>query len=250
MDEQKLIELKVETVEEAAALLEDLAHLRGVLSKSEPTRAELRNVSITLRRLLSQNERLKHIALPRVGNIKIPMPDNSPFYRESRKRSYQLFLSGGATIFGLSMAAILLMRGGQRIDAARDYKPGTLKPQRLITFVRQPVICFNNTWVTRKQVIEYVANVMNVAHSDNPAKKDDDDYILDRVRQFGSLKSGHGLTINVDAAKPITLPFVYDPDSVDVVLFELLSAVDFLVNAPDVQRLEEYIRGELAAHST
>ena len=91
---------------------------------------------------------------------------------------------------------------------------------------------------------------LHVAHAGEPQA--DADHILERVRQTSAYKQvGETTTLlfNSDALRPKTLPFVYDPASVDPVLFELLCAARFLADAPDVQRLEMEIRNEIADYT-
>jgi hypothetical protein len=57
------------TREIAAVLLEDLAHMRAVLARPEPSRAEFRNLSATLRRILVADRDLTAVAAPRIGRI-------------------------------------------------------------------------------------------------------------------------------------------------------------------------------------
>jgi hypothetical protein len=60
--------------------------------------------------------------------------------------------------------------------------------------------------------------------------------------------SSDALTVafNVDALYPNEPPFQYLPEALDPLLVEVLATAHFLQASPDIRRLEEAVRQELA----
>ena len=65
----------------AAALLDELQHMREALDRSVHSAGEVRRLSVTLRRLLVNSE-LITIAPPRMGRFHFQTPDIKPFYNK------------------------------------------------------------------------------------------------------------------------------------------------------------------------
>jgi hypothetical protein len=90
--EEKRLELVAASREAAAAFLEDLPHIRDIVAKNDPTRAEVRRLSAVLRRLLVERDIAK-IADPRLGRVLLRAPDLSSAYRAERKMPFLFFAS-------------------------------------------------------------------------------------------------------------------------------------------------------------
>ena len=98
--------LLLATREAAAAFLEDMAHIRGVLAKQKQTPGEIRLLSGILRRLTVDND-LRSIAPPRIGAISLIAPDNTSVYHAARKQPLSIFVSGGIKVFDCECRAIV-----------------------------------------------------------------------------------------------------------------------------------------------
>ena len=101
---------------------------------------------------------------------------------------------------------------------------------------------FEGQWVSRSDVIKYVANVISGVQSGK--LKTDTDSLINRIRHAVTLSVvGDKTTIafNPDVFHKIDLPIQYDPKAIDPVLFELLVTIHMLVNSPDIVRLEAEI---------
>src|SRR5437868_1161900 len=102
MNPEHKAELLASTREAAIACVEDVAHMRDVLSRLDPDRGELRRLSAILRRLLIDNGGdLRRIAPPRVGRLELLIPDNKAIYAADRKNPYTFFGSASVETFGL-----------------------------------------------------------------------------------------------------------------------------------------------------
>jgi hypothetical protein len=114
-------------------------------------------------------------------------------------------------------------------------------------FMAQPVIFSEGVWVTRREVIKYIANVKDGAHSGGgKAGLDHVKAPLEYARRRARIKAASG-GFNVKMVEPTgavfdPTNFPYDAAAVDVVPLELLAAVHLTVRSPAVRALEEYIR--------
>jgi hypothetical protein len=68
------------TRDAAIAFVEDMEHIRTLIAQEDISRADLRRLSATLRRLLVEGD-ISNIAAPRIGKIKLKAPNNNPVYK-------------------------------------------------------------------------------------------------------------------------------------------------------------------------
>jgi len=246
---EKKAERLLATREAAAALIEDLPHIREIVDKVEPSRGELRRLSATLRRILCERD-LSNVAAPRTGRITLRAPDNKPVMKSADKDPLVFFISGGASILGVYMRASMVDRGGKARELT-GFNPYDYVKLRLDNFLSQSVLCLQGEWTSRSDVIKFAANIGSGVHSGTakePAHK-----LLTRIRHsaiFGTTPAPDGskamsMVFNIDAIEGNPTPFDYKPDSIDPVLVELLCAAHFLVSSPDVEALENTIKEEL-----
>jgi hypothetical protein len=240
----------VETREAAAAFIEDLAHLREVLQRTDPIRGEVRRLSGILRRFLTDyGGDLRKIAPPRIGRITINGPDNSAFYRAARNNPYLFFGSGGCRAFGIWHRATTVDQ------SSRSRKIDELNPEGIIElthdgFLNQKVLCLKGEWATRRDVILFVANTASGVHSGSITTEKD--RILAAIRNVASYSTSlHNeepcglINFNLSAAESVRLEFDFTPLAIDPVLFELLAAADYFANSPRIFDLESFIKSEL-----
>jgi hypothetical protein len=123
-------------------------------------------------------------------------------------------------------------------------------------FLSQNVLCFKGKWVTRRNVIKYMANIASGVHSGRPGKPVH--HLLNRIRHVMKYKTvllpaelglpgakAASLELNMRALSDAELPFSYDPKNIDPVLIELLAAAHYLAASPDIVKLELALREEL-----
>ncbi|HEV7692595.1 MAG TPA: hypothetical protein VGO52_17290 [Hyphomonadaceae bacterium] len=240
MDSDKAALRRTATREAALALLEDIEHVHQlVLAQVPPSRGELRRLSGVLRRLLV-DEDLKMIAAPRIGTLLIRAPDNTPFAKANEQNHYQFFISGGATVLGMTLGGTTMIQGQPKVKANWDpNRPIDLTPNG---FLLQPSLCLLGRMIARKAVIKYAANVASGVHSGRI--ETDDEKILARLSASAAVnRIQNGLHFKPIPAE-VPKEFRYEPDEIDVVQYDLLCSATYLVNAPDVDRLVKYIREE------
>lgn len=248
----KRAELIALTKEPAAALVEDIKHAREVLAHDAPSRTEIRHLSITLRRLLLQPDQdLAAVAAPRIGRIKLVLPDNKPVLKSAQKKPFPFFSSGGASAFGICIRAGMINEGAH-VQSLNGFHPDRTVERRLKEFIDQPVLCIQGEWVNRDDVIKYVANLTSVAHSGAPktaAKHKQSTFsLLARIRNCAAISLQDGTTriaFHPDQLSTREPRFQYSRDSIDPVLLELMAAVHYLSISPNLIKLEEIIREEL-----
>jgi hypothetical protein len=246
MDEDKKTELVVATKEDAIALVEDYEHMHQILGETETKPTDLRHASAILRRWLVEKQ-LVTVASPRVGRLQLQAIDNNPVYRVERKGVIQSFVSGGASIHGVYIAGGMKSAGNRSLSLP-DYHPDTLITMTVDTFLNQRVIYTEGTWVNRRQVIKFVANVGHGVHGGKV--KEDWEGLLDRFRFAISVTVGTGPdgktmpSIAWSEGQPGhgRSPEKYDPRKVNGVLLELLASIWFLVRSRDVENLVGLIR--------
>jgi hypothetical protein len=236
------------TREAAAALLEDLARIRGILGSDEPSRSELRLLSATLRRILVDRD-FSNVAAPRIGHIKLLVPNNKPYTKLSEDFTFAFFASGGATLFGLTLRGVIYMREQLTDDEESRFAIASEAMQnaeaRLDRFLNRPVLRLDGIWASRKDAIKYIANYASGVHSKTPVEPIE--LALARIRRCVRYSRHTDLDIHLSKLNDPDPPFEYTPDKLDLVLLEMLVAAKYLVDSPDTARLEEAIASELRA---
>lgn len=239
-----------ETRESAIALYEDFHLLREISYRVETRPVDLRNASAILRRWLVEDD-LGRIASARVGRLHLLAIDNTSIYRAERRGGIVVFVSGGARIHGIYLAAGMVNEGARAKDIP-DYHPDKLSSFKLDTFVKQRVIYTQGEWFTRQQVIKFVANADNGVHGHGPR--------TDWERKLSGFRHEVAVSIIVDLAGQQTPtvtwqlgsparaanPAEYDPNRVNGVLLELLATMHFLVQSPELIALINVIRTEIS----
>ncbi len=262
LSEEKRAQLLRATRDAASALVEDMEHLGEVIAKKDTSRRDIRHLSAILRRLIVEND-IAIVASPRVGKITLTAPDNRPFYRVEEQVPYLLFLSGGASMFNGRI---------DRITAFDIANPHRLSENTLIKrlikklpsndaiadtqltldqFSQQKVICYRGRWITRQQVIKYMANVSSGVHSGAP--NDEVDETLAKIRSSTgvSLNENGGLHLDLfrHGIDKDELTITHSQNAIDLVLVETLAAATWLTRSPRLVELVAMIRLELGLAS-
>lgn len=239
LSEEQQAERVIATRGAAAAFVEDIHHLRDVLADTDARRGEIRRLSVILRRLLVDGE-LELIAGPRIGKVLVTSPQNKRIYRDAGFDN-GMWLSGGARIFGFAF------RNVGTYEADTD--PDETVLLKVKDFLNQAVIYFEQTWVKRKSVITYVANKGSAAHTGKIIETDH--HLLeafqrkifigkkDRTTRI-SVNFHRGEFLDVDVSK-----MELTAEAVDGIFLELLSAAAYLVDSPDIMKLEAAIITEV-----
>jgi hypothetical protein len=251
-----------ETRDQAIAFLEDIRTLTKLVERAETLPADLRQNSVILRRWIVEGNgaALQSVAAPRIGRVNIQAIDNNPVYRAERRGGLNSFVSGGCTIHGTLVAAAMMTEGPSPLNLD-DYHPDKREQFSLTTFSKQKVIYSKGRWITRQEIIKFVANVDFGVHA-GQAVADWELILADfkmnlciDMRKVSDEDRPPGMPKNVKEIPEISWNVVqltdsseallYRPSRVNGILIELLATMCFLVNSPDVQRLVHLIHEEV-----
>lgn len=260
---KKLLE---ETRHAAIAFVEDMEYFRDLNAKMETNRAELRRLSVTLRRLLVDAD-VSNVATPRVGRVKILAPNNELIYKLPTKLRILFFSGGGATVFGIKFGRCLFLNAGKTLHRPEAKARAVQKKiesidedqrisLRLDDFLSQRVICYRGLWITRRAVIKHVAHMGSGAHSDTPKSREDG--IVEQIRSScrydvvdGKVQMHVLPEFGPDSAPmtfgPANFPASFAASSLDPLLVELLATAQLLATSPDLHALEKVVMEELAS---
>ena len=234
-----------ETHESSWAMVEDIEHIRDVLSKLDPNSGDIRRLSNILRRILIDNSGdLRKIAPPRIGRLHLLVPDILPLIRSGEKQPYAFLSAGIADVFGLSIDA-WMAEAPPRARQVDGYQPGRNTEVRMDGFLSQKIICVNGQWATRGDAIKYIANIAHGVHSGTAREPKEE--LLHRARYMATISLDSmipTISYDVNASTSGERPINVDRRALDFVLVQLASAARYLTISPDIQRLEEIIRSE------
>jgi len=245
------VELIAETKDAAVAFYEDFRHLQLIAQERDTSAAALRRSAAILRRWLVDGA-LQRVSAPRVGRINIQTIDNNPIYRVTRQGKVVNFVSGGANVHGVYLAALTSAQGNNA--SPEDFHPDSRIAVSINTFIKQKVIFTEGEWRTRLEVIKYVANVDSGVHAGQPKQPFEETLGRFRVQASVTLEDGApdggkmptiALGIGLPASDSDLLR--YDPTRINGVLLEILATVSFLLASPDVQTLVSFIEKEIGA---
>jgi len=136
-----------------------------------------------------------------LGRFLFSAPDDKPFYKAADQIPFTFFGSGDTEIFGVKFRTAIV---DLNVPEAGRRHLGMIFPPRvrmqLHGFMSQRVLCFNGYWVTRGEVIKYVANIGSGVHSGTPMTQSDE--TISRIRRsIAYTKSGShvSVTCNMDS---------------------------------------------------
>jgi hypothetical protein len=234
-------ELLAATQATASAFLEDVYHIRELISNLYQPRGDIRRVSGILRRLLIDND-LKTIAAPRIGKLLLSAPDNSPIYKVTKSEKVVFYVSGGVQIFGIQF------RGGLQPPPGiifNEFDPDRIILLKIDNFLTQNVIFWKGTWISRKAVIKYIAHIGHGVHSGSPATEEE--RMLNEIRHKVVIgRRGDDIRISISEHEDLDLKkLAFSATPIDAILLEMFSAARFLVESQSIIDLENIIRAEL-----
>ena len=236
-------ERRKKTREKADALLDDLSFFRALMQSGSVTAGDIRRMSAQLRRILV-DEILEQVASCRIGKIKVMAPDITPLVQSNKKYPIPYLGVGGAAIFGVYVAMMMLDRGSKPRELS-GFNVGNKVTLAPADFMKQGVMVLEGQWISRRQVIRYIANVADGVHGGE--HKDELDWLIRRARHASTMSLRDGIPTfmaNLEPFSLVELPALISRDKIDGVLLELWSAVSYLLESPDVQQLEAYIEQE------
>lgn len=220
-------------------MVDDLAFFREVLAKDAPTAGDLRRMSAQLRRILVDAV-IEKIAGPRVGKIRLLAPVIDEVENLNREAPFIYVGVGHVDMFGVQVAMAIVDRDGGR--ALKTFHPDMRQELTLEQFMKQGVIVLEGTWVSRRDVLRYIANIAEGIHSGEP--KNEKERLIRRARHVSKMSLEDDtptVSMNVALLTEIEIPPLLSKTDVDGALIELWAAADLLTRSPDVLALEAYI---------
>jgi hypothetical protein len=243
LSEQQKVELRRSTLESAVVLIDDFEHIREILAKPEPTAGDIRRLTAQLRRMLIERD-LALVAAPRLGRIFLQAPDVKPIVSSNRAAPIPFYSAGGAEVFGISVASVLIENAGHPRPLP-GYDPATRILLKVDNFLTQAVVCFHGEWISRGEIIKYIANIAHGVHTGTV--RESSEKLIRRVRHAWKLEMANGqphMSANMSVLSSIDLPANIDRKAIDCALVEVLAAASLMVNSPDVFALESVISSE------
>lgn len=148
------------------------------------------------------------------------------------------FISGGRIdIMGMRMDGMCFGPGPQPA-----YDPSIEISLTIDQFRDQRVIYARKRWVTRGDVIQYVANVAHGVHTSEPRKPQYELLGFIRHAVSANMTKMPEISFNRNAAMGPDEPFVPDRTRLDLALMQLVSTAGYLVRSPQVLELEQVIK--------
>lgn len=241
----------------AAALIEDIDHIRSVLTQQSIHKGEARRLSASLRRILiDKGGDISLIAPPRMGKIRLHSPDNSSVYGNERKLFVKCFGSGcgdvtGFKLFEGNMRALVVQHAASSLFFRMPKAPVPADINKLVElshdgFLSNRVLYLNDMWANRREVIKYVANAASGVHTGEI--RSNADTMLAKFRNCVNLRKINGkldTNVNLDRITSPSVEFEFKDNQIDFVFYELLCAAHFFVTSPSIMVLYNTIRHEL-----
>lgn len=236
-DENRL----AETREGALVMLDDLRYLRSVLAKTDPTPGDVRRLVPQLRRILIEGD-LQKIAAPRIGRAKLLAPDVQPYLASNLVHPFRFVSVGEVYLFGFHLVSLSIRTGKNESFGQRQNLSLSVDK-----FLSQEVICVQGEWSKRADIIKYMAYLGGAVHS---GKSKNDPTLDDRIRNIRAFTSASfedgGLNMKfggrVMGLRENAMDF--SRSSIDFALIQVFSTAHYLVNSPDVQKLEKVIEAQ------
>jgi hypothetical protein len=253
---------------------EDLIHLSELWASETLSNKDIRLSSQIVRRLLLQGD-LARVAAPRKLRLMFSAPDNKPLVRAADNGQIVFFQSGGAHVFGVQFRAIKVTAGARDLFDRRGWNAEAVLELRLDSFLAQSVFYFpalfdqetgqlvsiekehgmhqaptgkaEGTFISRRDVINYVANKAGGPHfdDDRPAVN----ACLDRIRSTITFSLAEDRSVqfgfNLAAFDAPIGNFVPSPKSIDSVFIELAATYRYLSISPVIEQLKEQLRIDL-----
>ncbi len=234
------------TKDAARALVEDLEHMRDVVDQQGESAAAIRRISVLLRRILFED--LGPVARPRIGRFTLTAPDNRSVYNHKFSPP-ALFVSGRVRVFGWYGSYDHWLVPNKRNVKLSAPDPAALNntvSYNLGKFNSQHVLAIDRQWISRRAAILYVANKGSGAHSGDLETHEHDLIHHLRTRNRFLFDKPGKMTVQVNRSPQSSdnEEFEWSDKAIDPVLIEVLASAKFLVDSPDIQRLEEVIRNE------
>lgn len=231
----------------AQVLLDDLAHMRRIISVEQPDAGDLRRASAILRRILVEEDLIR-IAAPRIGKILLDCPDFRPIHRHCEFNSYLFISADEVKTHGVTFS-MLAVEASNNASQIQGYIPGQRVTLPVQAFLKQRVVFLKNRWITRAELIKYVANVAHGVHTGKAVSEVE--RLIRDLRGMVTVKMVSApfpvggmcplISFNNDFQTTNDAPIQFRPDVIDFPLLNIISTAQTLLCSADVTRLSEAI---------
>lgn len=230
-------------------LLGDFRNLDRLARVEHPGRDQVRLHAATVRRLLLEGE-LGAAASRRGLPLKFAVPDSQPLVRSASGGHVAQFCLMGMAGYG-NLTAFMSPGPGGYDSTAEEFDPNNVVHLNLAEFLRQEVAFCTGVFLSRHDVIAYVANKVAGVHYDTSptgrlteSKMRALGELMDRFQirtEGGSLLLYSGRR----AANTEPMGIRYEPDSIGGVFLELLACVTYILESECVLVLRRSIERDL-----
>ena len=231
-------------------VLGDLRNIEKLLKMERPGRDQIRLYAATIRRLLLEGE-LEAATGRRGIRLEFRVPDTRALVGSAKGGHIAFFSLLGMTSYGELTAA--MSPGPNGFDEAADrFDPDNdVVTLKVPGFIKQVVEFFDGQFLTRSDIITYVANKVGGVHYDPRPKRH---LTEDKIRALDGLRNsarigieGRSLLIHTpprgtDAEAPV---LGYESNFVGMVFLELLACASHILESQSVQLLRQAIKSDL-----
>ncbi len=224
-------------------LIGDLRNFERLFDIVNPSQDEVRLHAAAVRRLLL-DQVLPAVAGSRNMPLRFQVPDAKPWERAARNRHLISFSLAGVKAFGIEVSGACLSSGG---PVRIDFDPSKPVSLSIDSFLKQTVAFIGGEFITRRELIGYVANKAGGVHYDPSSDKRIPE---NKYRALGLLRKSLRIGIQdgvptISFSPPIqedqSEQFRYEPQYVDAVYLEFLACIGFILNSPEVQEIRKQI---------
>jgi hypothetical protein len=234
--------MRAATYEAAFALLDDLSFIDQAVSKSAPSRSDVRRISGVLRRLLLEDH-LTQVAGPRVGSLHFPIFDNRRTFEEI---GAWFVTVGFAPFYGLNNGVFSSFHterpDGEAFVTIGPENP-TIRDVKRDTLLSDRVARLGELEISRADVLKFICY-----HDFGVHFSGDDGASFDAIRRFRN-----SMTFFVDEHGRLNLTR-QDLDTerprgalMDLAHAHTFSTAFFLIRSPSVRNLVTVLEAEIAS---
>lgn len=227
-------------------IIEDIELLGNLWQRDNVTNSELRNSSHILRRLLIYQD-LQKCANPRKHELRIETPNNKILITAARNKVLEFFQSGGTTILGVWFRASTVAKGNdEKLSRLfKGFNPEDKIDLKLTSFLKQPVFYLDNSFISRADVIKYVANKAGGPHFDT--KRNEKEQIIDKIRRAVVMQMEEDTPMfgfDISHLEGDLTSFEIKKGTIDPVFVEMAAACRFLTESSSVVSLMRLVKDE------
>lgn len=226
-------------------IYEDLSHLSRLWNTPETRNADIRNSVHILRRLLIYGD-LQKSANSRRFELVIDAPDLKAYIKASRYGLIEFYQAGGANVLGVYVAGSMVSKGqSHRLGRImKEHSPAHMVQLNVQSFLRQQCFSIKGEFVSREDVIKYVANKAGNAHFDRKGR----DAVIDKIRgacEICLTEEGYpSIGFNLDAIENEAFSFNPDPKNIDPVFIEVAATAMYLTESKSIKEYCDMLKNE------